>query len=367
MLLTKKNTAVVFAIMAAAFYALSAPISKYILTDITPTMMAAFLYLGAGSGMVILHLGRRVINKPDQAAPLTKDDLPYTIAMIVLDIAAPIFLMLGIARTTSANASLLNNFEIVATSMIALVVFKEVISKRLWLAIGLVTVASMILSFEIGGTFHLDYGALLVMAACVCWGIENNCTTKLANKSSEHIVIVKGIFSGLGSLAIAVVISDPFPRLGIIAAAMLLGFVAYGLSINFYILAQKDLGAAKTSAYYAVAPFLGVAFSMVLLGELPAWNFWVAAAIMLAATYLMIKDSIGLQHTHMHGHTHTHTHAHVYGGRVIIHSHEHTHYHSHTHTHLAGTDPNVHDHDHEFLHGVHDHDDHRELHPELMA
>ena len=143
---------------------------------------------------------------------------------------------------------------------------------------------------------------------------------------------------------------------------MILGFVAYGLSINFYILAQKDLGAAKTSGYYAIAPFLGVLFSMVFLRELPAWNFWLALAIMVAATYLMIKDSIGLQHTHEHGHTHTHPHSHVSGGRIITHNHEHTHHHVHAHTHAAGTDPNSHDHDHEFLHAEHSHE-----HPELLG
>jgi len=271
------------------------------------------------------------------------------------------------AISTAANASLLNNFEIVATSLIALVVFKEIISSRLWGAIGLVTAASIILSLDITGGFHLDYGSLLVLGACVCWGIENNCTNRLATKSSEQIVIVKGIFSGLGSLTVALIIHNPIPPIAIILATMILGFVAYGLSINFYILAQKDLGAAKTSGYYAIAPFLGVLFSMVFLRELPAWNFWLALAIMAAATYLMIKDSIGLQHTHEHGHTHTHPHSHISGGRIITHNHEHTHHHVHAHTHAAGTDPNSHDHDHEFLHTEHSHDDHTHEHPELLG
>ena len=190
-LTSKKNTAILFAILAAAFYALSAPASKYILATTTPTMMAAFLYLGAGSGMLLITLGRRITHTPNPADRLTRADLPYTIAMIVLDIAAPILLMLGIARTTAANASLLNNFEIVATSLIALVVFKEIISPRLWVAIGLVTVASIILSLDITGGFHLDYGSLLVLGACVCWGVENNCTTRLATKSRAHLLMVK--------------------------------------------------------------------------------------------------------------------------------------------------------------------------------
>lgn len=142
---------------------------------------------------------------------LTKKELPYTVAMMVLDIIAPILLMLGIARNNSANVSLLNNFETVATSIIALVVFKEVISKRLWFAIALVTVASAILSFESGGLFASNEGSLLVLGVSICWGFENNCTKMISNKSSTKIVIIKECFSGLGSLIIALALGEHIP------------------------------------------------------------------------------------------------------------------------------------------------------------
>ena len=199
--------------------------------------------------------------------------------------------MLGIARTNSANASLLNNFEIVATSLIALLIFKEVISKKVWLAIGLVTIASVILSFEGEGALVFNEGSLLVLGACICWGFENNCTKMLSDKSSEEIVIIKGCFSGLGSFIVALMVGESIPQLKWILAVLLLGFVAYGLSINFYIMAQKDLGAARTSAYYSIAPFLGVAFSMLLLGERPALQFYVGLAIMVVSTVLLAKDT----------------------------------------------------------------------------
>ena len=290
-IIIKKYTATLFAILAAALYAINIPISKLLLKNVATTMMAGFLYLGAGFGILIYGLVSKMFGKGDKKEPLTRKELPYTIAMVVLDIIAPILLMLGITRTNSANVSLLNNFEIVATSIIALFIFKEVISNRLWFAIVLVTIASIILSFEGNGAFEFNQGSLLVLGACICWGFENNCTKMISNKSSEEIVIIKGIFSGLGSIIIALIIGESIPKVKYILIVLLLGFIAYGLSINFYIMAQKDLGAAKTSAYYSIAPFLGVAFSMILLGERPRWQFYVALIIIVISTLIMIRDT----------------------------------------------------------------------------
>ncbi len=202
---------------------------------------------------------------------MTKKELPYTVEMVVLDIVAPILLMLGISMTNSANVSLLNNFEIVVTSMIAWVVFKEAISKRLWFAIALVTMASIVLSFEGAGSFAFKQGSLFI------------------------------------------------------------------------------LGAAKTSAFYSIAPFLGVAFSMLLLIERPGIQFYVAIIIMVISTYFMVKDTIELQHTHEHEHTHTHEHRHG----DLVHTHEHTHVHTHLHAHTGDAEEHNHEHqlsDHQHVH-----------------
>lgn len=285
--MNKKYTATIFAILAATLYAINIPLSKLLLHHVSPTMMAAFLYLGAGLGLFIYHC---FTGKKEKNEPLTKDDLPYTIGMIVLDIAAPILLMLGLQQTNSANASLLNNFEIVATSLIAFFIFKEAISKKLGFAIILVTIASIALSFEGTGSFDFNTGSLFVLGAASCWGLENNCTRMLSSKSSVQITTIKGIFSGLGSLIVALIIEEHFPTLVCMVAVLILGFVSYGLSINFYIKAQKELGAAKTSAYYAIAPFLGVAFGMLLLHERPGIQFYVGLVIMIVATILMIED-----------------------------------------------------------------------------
>ena len=298
-----KSIATIYAIMAAALYAINVPISKILLNHVEPTMMASFLYLGAGLGLLAYSLVEKISGKEVKREPLTRKELPYTAAMVVLDILAPILLMFGISMTNSANVSLLNNFEIVATSLIALLIFKEAISRRLWIAIALVTLASAVLSFEGAGTFVFNQGSLFVLGACLCWGFENNCTKMISNKSSVEIVVIKGIFSGLGSFFVALFIGERIPVLRWLICVLILGFVAYGLSINFYIMAQKDLGAAKTSAYYSIAPFLGVAFSMLLLGERPGIQFYLALIIMVISTYFMVKDTIDFGRNVMHGGT----------------------------------------------------------------
>ncbi len=197
------------------------------------------------------------------------------------------------------------------------------------------------LSFEGQGAFVFNRGSLFVLGACLCWGMENNCTRMISNKSSVEIVVIKGIFSGLGSLSVALVIGEPFPPLPRLLWVMALGFVAYGLSIHFYIMAQKDLGAAKTSAYYSIAPFLGVVFSVVLLGERPGPQFYPALLIMVVSTYFMVKDTVELQHTHQHRHVHTHEHRHG----DISHCHEHVHEHTHIHAHRDGSEDHTHSHE----------------------
>ena len=167
----------------------------------------------------------------------------------------------------------------------------------------------------------------------------------LSSKSSAQITTIKGIFSGIGSLLIALVAGEQLPGILLVILVMALGFVAYGLSINFYIKAQKDLGAAKTSAYYSVAPFLGVVFGVLLLGERPDYRFYIGLAVMLGATVLMVTDTISLQHTHEHSHTHTHEHAH---GDLI---HTHTHSHTHTHTHIHAAEETAHIHTHNTING----------------
>lgn len=290
--MTDRNVkAALFALLAAAFYALNVPFSKQLLQAVPPTLMASFLYSGAGVGVGVMYLFHWGKEKKNER--LAKADLPYTVGMVALDILAPILLMVGVSIGSSANASLLGNFEIVATTLIALLIFKERVSARLWAAIALIAISSAILSFEGSGSFQFTMGSLFVLLAALCWGMENNCTRKISEKSTYQIVTIKGLCCGAGSFVVARVTGEAMPQVGYALLAMLLGFVAYGLSIFLYIRAQRDLGAAKTSAYYAVAPFIGTFLAFVVNGERLTAAYLIGLAFMIAGTAFVVLDTLG--------------------------------------------------------------------------
>jgi Permeases of the drug/metabolite transporter (DMT) superfamily len=340
-----------FAILAAALYGISSPISKLLLVKIPPALMAALLYIGAGIGALLITSINRLEKKKQAEAKLTKKEMPYVIGMVLLDIAAPVCLMIGLTKATPSNVSLLNNFEIVATAIIALAVFKEAIGKRMWIAISLITIASVILSFEDLNSFKFSVGSIFVILACICWGFENNCTRMMSLNDPLKIVVIKGFGSGIGSLIIALSLRQFSSDIQYILMALLLGSISYGLGIYLYIMAQRELGAARTSAYYAVAPFIGVLLSIIIFGQDITPAFVIALTIMLLGAYfaavekhshIHIHDEIMHEHRHNHSdnhHTHTHDyevegeHSHVHIHEKAEHKHNHTpdmhHMHSH--------------------------------------
>lgn len=279
---------VTLAILAATFYALNIPLSKVLLDNIGSTLLAGLLYLGAGLGVGFIFFIKRKNIKEDTL--LKKEDMPYTILMVFLDIVTPIFLMFGLRFTSSSNASLLNNFEIVATSIIALLIFKELISWKLWIAIILVTISSILLSVDDLLAFTFSTGSILVLLATICWGLENNCTRKISSRSTYQIVTIKGLCSGLGSLIIGLIIRERIDILWYIIPALLLGFVAYGLSIFLYIKAQSGIGATKTSVFYAINPFIATFISILMFKEKINWNFAVSLVIMILGTIMIVYD-----------------------------------------------------------------------------
>ena len=338
----KNTTSISMAILAAALYGLSSPASKLLLVEIPPTLMASLLYIGAGVGTLAINILMRYTKKEQIEAKLTKKEIPYIIGMVILDIAAPVSLMIGLTMTTPANASLLNNFEIVATALIALLIFKEAIGKRMWIAISLITLACIILTFEDISSFSFSTGSIFVIIACICWGFENNCTRMLSLKNPLQIVIIKGLGSGFGSLIISFALRQYSTNALYISMALLLGFVSYGLGIYLYIMAQRELGAARTSAYYAVAPFIGVLLSIIIFGQKITMFFVIALVIMIIGAYFAavenhkhvhFHEEITHEHRHNHNdnhHNHTHVfkvegeHSHVHTHKKIEHIHKHT-------------------------------------------
>lgn len=349
-----KDTAagILYALLAALLYGASSPFSKLLLGGVPPALLAALLYLGAGAGTAALLLLRAFRHRETAAGEhLAAADVPTLTGMVALDIAAAVLLMFGLQLSPAADVSLLSNFEIAATALIAMLLFREPIGRRLWAAIALITFSCLLLS--LGGAGSPAFlkpafspGAALVPAACVCWGFENNLSRRVSSRDPLEVVAVKGFGSGLGAAGLALLLGERLTAApAFLPAALLLGFVSYGLSICCYLLAQRALGAARTSAFYAASPFFGVAVSFALFREAPGAFFAAALPLMALGAFF----ACGERHRHTHTHpavTHAHWHCHLFGlhaqnhtheGFVLLHCHEHTHGAvTHTHAHTMG-------------------------------
>ena len=343
------------ALAAAVLFGINAPLSKVLLApgrlgEVAPITMAALLYLGSGIGaLALLGLQRRDETAASEAR-LQRHDLPWLAgALLAGGVAAPIVLMFSLRVTPGATASLLLNFEGVATTMIAALAFREAVGRRVWSAIGLITAATLVLSWEPQARLGISLGALGVLAACVLWGADNNFTRNISARNPLTIVAVKGLGAGLFSLMLALLVGQPLPSVGAALGAMLLGSVSYGLSITLFILALRDLGAARTSALYSSSPFIGALLSFVILRETVGMQFLIAMPLMLLGTALLVTE----QHAHRHRHSFV--------------THEHRHHHDdahHTHKHAPGEIPlgGSHSHPHKHLPLVHEHAHAPDLH-----
>lgn len=353
------------ALAAAVLFGINAPLAKLLLDPaalgrVEPVPMAAMLYLGSGVGaMLLLLIQRTGPSNADTAgaeARLSRADLPWLAgALLAGGVAAPIVLMTSLRATPAATASLLLNFEGVATTLIAALAFREATGRRVWSAIGLITAASIVLSYEAGGRFGLSLGALGVLAACTLWGIDNNFTRNISAKNPLTIVAVKGLGAGAFSLVLSRIVSQPLPDLWAGLGAMALGSVSYGLSIMFFILALRDLGAARTSALFSSAPFLGSLLAFALFREPLTIQFLLALPLMLAGAALLIAERhahphhhVALAHEHRHRHDDAH-HTHDHAPGEIPESGWHAHPHRHTEkTHSHPHNPDLHHrHEHE--------------------
>jgi drug/metabolite transporter (DMT)-like permease len=283
----KKYLPILSAALAALLYALSTPFLKMTLVVVEPVFLAGLLYLGAGLGMLMMCMFTK------ESMPFRKKQYPYVLGMILLDILAPILLLYGLRLSVAENAALLNNFEIVATSIFAFFIFKEKINVRLRYAIVIITIASILLSVEnLQSSFTFSFGSVLIMLATMVWGLENNFTRNLSDNSPIKITAIKGVFSGVSSIFLAFLINQITLDVPLILWSMALGFITYGLSIMFYIYAQRSLGAAKTSAFYALAPFLGAGISILVFSDIPKLNFYIALVLMILGVVLIIEDTL---------------------------------------------------------------------------
>ncbi len=334
------------ALTAAIFFGASAPFAKLLLGDISPIFLAAFLYLGSGTGVSLVKLGQKLVRPAQQTeAGIKKADIKWLAGAILSGgVMAPIVLMISLKNTPASTASLLLNFEGVGTTLIALLFFREAISRRAWMAILVITLASIFLSTNFAEGFGLSLGAMGIILACVLWGLDNNLTRNISGKDPLVIVAWKGVVAGTFSFFLAFLLGNPMPSLPSIISTMILGFISYGMSTILFILSMRGLGAARTSALYGTAPLAGVLLSIIIFGESPSSSYSLAGILMIVGALMLINEE--------HAHSHTHT--------AMLHEHSHRHD-DPTHAHDSGT-VGTHSHEHEHAEEEHEHDHMPDLH-----
>lgn len=330
------NAGVGSALLAAALFGASTPLAKQLVGQMPPITLAAILYLGAGIGLLgWFVLGSIVADRKTlREAGLASKDLPWLAGVILSGgVAAPVLLMTGLATTPASSASLLLNLEMVFTALIAWWIFKENRDRRVITGMLCMVAGGTLLSWEGIAAVGIPWGSLAIAAACLCWAIDNNLTRHIATSDPVQIAGIKGLVAGTVNLVIALTLGSALPdwRLALIAGTV--GWLGYGLSLMLFVLALRHIGTARTGAYFSLAPFIGVAVSLLLLGEHPGGQFWTAALLMATGIWLHL--------TERHEHSHLH--------EAIHHAHRHRHdeHHQHLHEGLCnGAEPHSHDHRH---------------------
>jgi len=339
------QTGVLYAFFAAISFGASTPFAKLLVGQMAPVTLAGLLYLGSGLGLLVWFALRTITDSLGNAdgSRLAPKDLPWLAGAILFGgIAGPVLLMLGLTRLPGSAASLLLNMEGVLTSLLAWFVFRENFDRRILLGMVFIVLGGAVLAWEGRPEFGAPWGAIAIVGACLCWAIDNNLTRNISASDAVQIAGIKGLVAGAVNLTIGWSLGMALPAAGNVAVAGIVGFCGYGLSLVFFVLALRNLGTARTGAYFSIAPFVGAGISLVLLHEAPGPGFWIAGALMGAGIWLHLTEK--------HAHSHTH--------ESMFHAHPHTHDEHHRHEHdfpWDGQEPHAHPHRHEVMTHSHAH------------
>ncbi len=333
--------AITAALAAALLFGVSTPLAKQLLRETPPLLLAGLLYLGSGLGLGAARLLR---DREWRTPALARAEWLWLLLAIGFGGAlGPLLLMTGLARTPAGSASLLLNLEAVLSALLAWIVFRENTDRRVVLGMALIVAGAALLAAR--GASHgtgLGFGALLIALACLCWALDNNFTRKVSASDAMFIAALKGLVAGVTNTGMALMLGDRLPPAAGIAAAMLVGLLGYGISLVFFVLALRGLGAARTGAYFSTAPFVGAAVSILAFGEHPSPLFWLAVVLMGTGVWLHLQE----RHEHLHTH------------RSVLHAHRHVHDVDHQHPHDIGWDgrePHAHEHSHALMTHSHPH------------
>jgi drug/metabolite transporter (DMT)-like permease len=334
---------IAYALAAAALFGASTPAAKLLAGEMPAFLLAGLLYAGSGIGLS-LWIALRAAARPQPDSPaLARADIPWLAGAVVAGgVAGPVLLMLGLATAAASAASLLLNLEGVFTALIAWFVFRENFDRRIALGMALIVAAGGLASLEPGSLDRISSGALFVAAACLAWAIDNNLTRRVSAGDPVTIAAIKGAAAGAVNISIALAMGSAWPPLSQVAAAALVGLFGYGVSLALFVVALRELGAARTGAYFSVAPFAGIALALAALGEHPEALFWLALPLAAAGVWLHVSERHAHEHLHeplehAHGHSHDEHHRHAHGfdwDGSEPHAHAHRHermLHSHPH------------------------------------
>ena len=336
------SKAVGLALTAAILFGASAPVAKGLLAGTTPQLLAGLLYLGSGAGLLLYWLARRHARETAET-PLVRADLPWLAGAILSGgVAGPLLLMVGLTRTPASTASLLLNLEGVFTAGLAWIVFREHVHRRIMLGMAAIVAGGILLSWQGRLTWGGLAGPLAVAGACLAWGIDNNLTQKISASDPVQITMLKGLVAGATNTGLAMLLGGRWPAGPVLLGALVIGFLSYGVSLVLYVRALRELGTARTGAYFSLAPFIGAALALVL------WREPVTLSLLLAA--LLMGVGLWLHLTERHEHAHAH--------EALEHAHAHVHDFHHRHAHRPDDpsgEPHTHLHRHEPLTHAHPH------------
>ena len=304
-LVTVRDIGVWAALASAILFGMGTPLAKGLLGQISPWLLAGLLYAGSGLGLLVY---RRVKNLPTPR--LSRSESFWFLAAVVCGgFLAPVLLMFGLTGLAASHASLLLNAEAVLTTLLAWALFKEHLGRRIALGMALIVAGALLLSWPadvnaVTQTLAL-WPALAVLVACAFWALDNNFTRKVAHADASWIACVKGLAAGGANLLLALILGAAWPPLAEISAAMVVGFLAYGVSLALFVVALRHLGASRAGAYFSTAPFVGALISVLAFAEPVTWQLCAATALMGLGVWLHLTE----HHTHAHHHT-AYSHAH---------------------------------------------------------
>jgi len=329
------QTGIAVALGAGALFGASTPLAKMLLTDVSPWMLAGLLYLGSGIGLSLVRIMRG--SKGDE---LARHDWPWMFGAVVTGgIAGPVLLMWGVAGMAASTASLLLNAEGVFTALLAWYVFRENFDRRIALGMAAIVIGAVILSWSGSIQVQSPWPALAILGACLCWGIDNNLTRKVSLSDPFQVATIKGLVAGVTNVGLALAVGVTFPPIPTVLMSAVVGFLGYGVSLTLFVVALRELGAARAGAYFSTAPFVGAIIAIPLLGDSVSFALVMAGSLMGVGVWLHITERHSHRHEHKtmeHSHAHTHDDVHHGHGHKVLPKEAHVHIHRHEpiqHTH----------------------------------